>query len=72
MAKKLTTKKLMERERNHHGIYSEVGRLTDTYTTEELVRFAIDEMGMESSLRYYLQQQIVSYTIAKESQLRGK
>lgn len=57
-------KAIDERETTHYGIYSDIGRVLEKFSTEELAKFYIKEN--ESDLRYYLEQQITAREISKE------
>lgn len=57
---------LKNRKRTYHGIYSDIGQVLETFTTNELVEYYISILGCENCLRYYLEQQIVASEIEKE------
>ena len=49
----------------HNSIYSDIGLVLDKFSTEELANYYINVLGCESSLRYYLEQQIIANEINK-------
>lgn len=59
-------KAIRNREETYHGIYSDIGCVLDNFTTEQLTDYFINILGCESSLRYYLEQQIIAAEINKE------
>lgn len=59
-------KAIRNREETYHGIYSNIGCVLDNFTTEQLTDYFINILGCESSLRYYLEQQIIAAEINKE------
>lgn len=59
-------KAIKNREETYHGIYSDIGCVLDNFTTEQLTDYYINVLGYESSLRYYLEQQIISAEINNE------
>ena len=56
-------KAIRNREVTYHGIYSDIGCVLDNFTTEQLKDYFINVLGCESSLRYYLEQQIIAAEI---------
>lgn len=58
-------KAIKSRKETYHGIYSDVGTVLDDFTTEQLTDYYINILGCESSLRYYLEQQIIAAEINK-------
>ena len=56
-------KAIRNREETYHGIYSDIGCVLDNFTTEQLTDYFINVLGCESSLRYYLEQQIIAAEI---------
>lgn len=58
-------KAIRNRKETHNGIYSDMGTALDKFSTEELVDYFINILGCESSLRYYLEQQIIANEINK-------
>lgn len=58
-------KAIKNRKTTYHGIYSDIGTVLDDFTTEQLTDYYINILGCESSLRYYLEQQIISAEINK-------
>lgn len=63
----LLTDTLVNREKSHHGIYSDIGHILDKYSTDELFRYVKDNLSMDTALRYYLEQNIVAYIKTIES-----
>ena len=59
-------KAIKSRKETYHGIYSDVGTVLDDFTTEQLTDYYINILGCESSLRYYLEQQIIASEISRE------
>lgn len=58
-------KAIKNRKTTYNGIYSDVGTVLDNFTTEQLADYYINVLGCESSLRYYLEQQIIASEISK-------
>ena len=58
-------KAINSRKETYHGIYSDIGTALDGFTTAELADYYINVLGCESSLRYYLEQQITASEINK-------
>lgn len=58
-------KAIQNRKKTYNGIYSDIGLVLDKFSTEELVKFYIEKYG-ESTIRYFLEQQIISGEINKE------
>lgn len=58
-------KAIKNRKNTHNGIYSDIGIALDKFSTTELVDYYINVLGCESSLRYYLEQQITASQINK-------
>ena len=58
-------KAINNRTTTYHGIYSDIGHALDKFSTAELADYYINVLGCESSLRYYLEQQITSSEINK-------
>lgn len=58
-------KALQNRKQTYNGIYSDIGIALDRFTTAELADYYINVLGCESSLRYYLEQQITANEINK-------
>ena len=59
-------KAIRNREETYNGIYSDIGCVLDNFTTEQLTDYFINVLGCESSLRYYLEQQIIAAEINNE------
>ena len=59
-------KAIKNRKQTYHGIYSDIGTVLDKFSTQELVEYYVNVLGCESSLRYYLEQQIIAAEINKE------
>ena len=59
-------KAIKNRKQTYHGIYSDIGTVLDKFSTQELVEYYVNVLGCESSLRYYLDQQIIAAEINKE------
>lgn len=57
-------KAIKNRKETHNGIYSDIGAALDRFSTEELLKFYIDKYG-DSSVRYFLEQQIIAGEINK-------
>lgn len=57
-------KAIKTRKETHNGIYSDIGAALDRFSTEELLKFYIDKYG-DSSVRYFLEQQIIAGEINK-------
>lgn len=58
-------KAIQNRKQSHNGIYSDIGIVLDKFNTEELLKFYIEKYG-DSSVRYFLEQQIIAGEINKE------
>lgn len=58
-------KAIQNRKKTYNGIYSDIGLVLDKFSTEELMAFYIEKYG-ESTIRYYLEQQIIAGEINKE------
>ena len=58
-------KAIQKRPTTHNSIYSDIGLALDKFSTAELVDYYINTLGCESSLRYYLEQQIIASEINK-------
>lgn len=58
-------KAMQNREQTYNGIYSDIGVVLDQFSIDELTKFYIEKYG-ESSIRYYLEQQIIAGEISKE------
>lgn len=58
-------KAIQNRNQTYNGIYSDIGLVLDKFNTEELMKFYVEKYG-ESSIRYYLEQQIIAGEINKE------
>lgn len=58
-------KAIQSRIQTYNGIYSDIGLVLDKFSTEELMKFYIEKYG-ESSIRYFLEQQIIAGEISKE------
>ena len=58
-------KAIKNRPTTYNGIYSDIGRALDKFSTAELADYYINVLGCESSLRYYLEQQITASEINK-------
>lgn len=58
-------KAIQNRKQTYNGIYSDIGIVLDKFSTEELMKFYVEKYG-ESSVRYYLEQQIIAGEIIKE------
>lgn len=50
---------IQNRKETHNGLYSDIGLVLDKFSTEELTAYFIRKYG-ESSIRYFLEQQIIS------------
>lgn len=53
---------IQTRKTTYHGIYSDVGRVLDRFTTAELAEYYIQRFG-DGGLRYFLEQQIIAAEI---------
>ncbi|MBQ6887222.1 MAG: hypothetical protein IJN54_06890 [Lachnospiraceae bacterium] len=58
-------KAISNRTTTYNGIYSDIGHVLDKFSTAELADYYINVLGCESSLRYYLEQQITASEINK-------
>lgn len=58
-------KAIKNRPTTHNSIYSDIGLALDKFSTAELADYFINVLGCESSLRYYLEQQIIANEINK-------
>ncbi len=58
-------KAIQNRKQTYNGIYSDIGIALDNLSTEELMKFYVEKYG-ESSIRYFLEQQIIAGEISKE------
>lgn len=58
-------KAIKNRKTTYNGIYSDTGLALDKFSTEELADYYINVLGCKSSLRYYLEQQIIASEINK-------
>lgn len=58
-------KAIQNRKQTYNGIYSDIGIALDKFSTEELMKFYVEKYG-ESTIRYYLEQQIIAGEINKE------
>lgn len=58
-------KAISNRPTTYNGIYSDIGHILDKFSTAELADYYINVLGCESSLRYYLEQQITASEINK-------
>ncbi|MBP3543724.1 MAG: hypothetical protein J6J86_05815 [Lachnospiraceae bacterium] len=58
-------KAIRNRPTTHNGIYSDIGLALDKFSTAELADYYINILGCESSLRYFLEQQITASEINK-------
>ena len=58
-------KAIQNRKETYNGIYSDIGTALDRFSTAELADYYINVLGCESSLRYYLEQQITANEINK-------
>lgn len=58
-------KAIQSRKQTYNGIYSDIGLVLDKFSVEELIKFYIEKYG-ESSIRYFLEQQIIGGEINKE------
>ncbi len=58
-------KAISNRSTTYNGIYSDIGHALDKFSTAELADYYINILGCESSLRYYLEQQITASEISK-------
>lgn len=56
---------IQNRKQTYNGIYSDIGLALDKISTNDLMEFYIDKYG-ESSIRYFLEQQIIAGEINKE------
>lgn len=57
-------KAILNRRQTCNGIYSDIGAVLENFTTEELLKFYIEKYG-DSSVRYFLEQQITAGEINK-------
>lgn len=57
-------KAILSRRQTCNGIYSDIGLVLDKFTTEDLLKFYIEKYG-DSSVRYFLEQQIIAGEINK-------
>lgn len=55
---------IQNRKQTYNSIYHDIGVALDDFTTEELTVFYIKKYG-ESSIRYFLEQQIISGEVNK-------
>lgn len=58
-------KAIKNRKTTHYGLYSDVGTVLDNFTTEQLADYYVNVLGLEGTLRYYLEQQIIASEISK-------
>lgn len=58
---KLTVEELKHRKKTYLGIYADVGKVLDKFSTQDLFDFASESLNMDTALRYYLEQQITAY-----------
>lgn len=58
-------KAIQNRKQSYNGIYSDIGTVLDKFNAEELLKFYIEKYG-DSSVRYFLEQQIIAGEINKE------
>ena len=58
-------KAIQNRKETYNSIYSDIGTALDRFSTAELADYYINVLGCESSLRYYLEQQITANEINK-------
>lgn len=56
---------IKKRTKTYNGIYSDIGIALEKFTTEDLLKFYIEKYG-DSSIRYFLEQQIIAGEISKE------
>lgn len=55
------------REHTYHSAYADIGMVLDNYTTDELIEYLKNnEPGGESSLRNYVESQIIGAQINRE------
>jgi hypothetical protein len=54
------------RKRTYNSIYSDIGVVLDQFSTLELAEHLIKICGTDSSLRYYIEEQITKHEINKE------
>lgn len=54
------------RKRTYNGIYSDIGLVLDQFSTLELADHLIKISCTDSTLRYYIEQQIINHEINKE------
>lgn len=57
-------KAIKNRNETYHGIYHDIGTELDKFSTDELLKFYIEQYG-ESTIRYFLEQQIIAGEINK-------
>ncbi len=64
----MSVREAMEnREHTYHGAYADIGKVLDNYTTNELIEYLKNnEPGGESSLRTYVEEQIIGAQINRE------
>lgn len=55
---------IQNRKQTYNSIYHDIGVVLDDFTTEELTVFYIKKYG-DSSIRYFLEQQIISGEVNK-------
>lgn len=58
-------KAIQNRKQTYNGIYSDIGIELDKFSTGELLKYYIEKYG-DSSVRYFLEQQIIVGEINKE------
>lgn len=60
-------KAIENREHTYHSAYADIGMVLDNYTTDELIEYLKNnEPGGESSLRNYVESQIIGAQINRE------
>lgn len=64
----MSVREAMEnREHTYHGAYADIGKVLDNYTTDVLIEYLKNnEPGGESSLRTYVEEQIIGAQINRE------
>lgn len=67
----MTNKEIKElidnREKTYHGIYSDIGTALNSVSTNDLIKYFIDEVmhGSDTTIRSYVEDQIIANEISK-------
>lgn len=61
-------KAIKNRKTTYHGIYHDIGIVLEKFSSEDLLKFCIEKYG-ETSLRNYLEQQIIQGEINRQKYL---